>query len=254
MKDKQAKDGGLLQERIAIVTGAARGIGFAIARRFLNEGASVALVDQDEQRVHEAAFRLGAQALGLAVDVTDPSAVRTMVEECLERWRRLDILVNNAGIAGMAGPLVDYPFDDWQRVLAVNLNGVFLCTQAVLPELLKNGYGRIVNVASISGKEGNPNMAAYSTSKGGVIAFTKAVGKELAENGVLVNCVTPAVIRTEILDQLTPEAVDYMVSKIPMKRTGEPREAAALVAWLASEECSFSTGAVFDLSGGRATY
>lgn len=214
----------------------------------------MALVDRDKERVEQEAARLGADTLAFSVDVTEPRELRQMAEQTRQEFGRLDILVNNAGIAGLAKPLVEYPVDEWRRILSINLDSVFYCMQAVLPTMLEQRYGRIVNVASISGKEGNPRMAAYSTSKAGVIGLTKAVAKELAHEGVLVNCVTPAVIRTEILDQLTQEAIDYMVSKIPMGRTGTPEEVAALITWLASEECSFSTGAVFDISGGRATY
>lgn len=244
----------MLKGRVAIVTGAARGIGLAIAQRLHHEQAAVVLADADLEAARRRAIEFGNRGLAIAVDVTDPAQARDMAQVVLDRFGQIDILVNNAGIAGLAAPTVDYPVEEWRRILAVNLNGVFYCTQAVLPHMLTRGEGRIVNIASISGKEGNPNMSAYSTSKAGVIGFTKALGKELAKTGVMVNCVTPALIATELLDQLTTEAVDYMVSKIPMGRTGKPEEVAAMVAWLCSPECSFSTGAVFDLSGGRATY
>lgn len=239
--------------RVALVTGAARGIGLAIARRLHADGLFVYMADIDEARLRPEAVAL-ERAQSLQMDVADPASVAAAVDGVMSQAGRLDVLVNNAGIAGLAAPVASYPFDEWRRIMAVNLDGVFLCTQAAIPHMARTGSGRIVNVASISGKEGNPNMSAYSSSKGGVIAFTKAVAKELAGSGIIVNCVTPAVIQSEILDQLTPEAVEYMVSKIPMGRTGQPAEVASLVAWLASPECTFSTGAVFDISGGRATY
>ncbi len=245
------------ERRVAIVTGAGRGIGAAIARRLAADGACVAVADLDEAAARATAERIGAGGQGafpLRLDVADPASAREAVAAVVEREGRLDVLVNNAGIAGRAAPVAEYPEDEWRRVLSIDLDGVFYCCKAAVPQMVAQGSGRIVNVASISGKEGNPNMSAYSTAKAGVIGFTKALGKELATTGVLVNCVTPAVIATEILTQLTDEAVSYMVSKIPMGRTGAPEEVAALVSWLASEECSFSTGAVFDISGGRATY
>lgn len=245
------------QRRVAIVTGAARGIGAAIAQRLADDGMSVAVADLDLSAAEvqaECIRSKGGAAYAVQVDVADPTSARRVADEVASREGRLDVLVNNAGIAGPSAPVSEYPEAEWRRVLSVDLDGIFYCCKAVLPHLQRGGYGRIVNIASISGKEGNPNMAAYSSAKAGVIGFTKALGKELATTGILVNCVTPAVVETEILKQLTEDAVRYMVSKIPMGRTGKPEEIAALVSWLASEECSFSTGAVFDISGGRATY
>jgi 2-dehydro-3-deoxy-L-rhamnonate dehydrogenase (NAD+) len=245
------------QDRVAIVTGAARGIGRAIAERLAREGAQVVVADLDEREARAEAERIGkgaGRAMGLRLDVSDPASARSLVETVVGRTGRLDILVNNAGIAGAVSNVVDYPESEWRKVMAVDLDGVFYCTKAALPPMLGARYGRIVNIASIAGKEGNPTMAAYAAAKAGVIGFTKALGKELAQSGVLVNAITPAVIETEILKQVTEEAVSYMLAKIPMGRAGQPEEVAALASWLASEECSFSTGAVFDLSGGRATY
>jgi 2-dehydro-3-deoxy-L-rhamnonate dehydrogenase (NAD+) len=245
----------MINSPVAIVTGAARGIGKTIAERLLHDGFTVAITDLDEQTANTTAAELNsAQAFALGVDVTDPTSIKQMVDAVVERAGGVDVLVNNAGIAGVAAPVASYPLAEWRRIMAVNLDGVFLCCQAVLPYMLDRGSGRIINIASISGKEGNPNMSAYSSSKAAVIGFTKALAKEVATQGILVNCVTPAVIETDILQQLTKEAVSYMVAKIPMGRTGQPSEVAALVAWLASEDCTFSTGAVFDISGGRATY
>jgi 2-dehydro-3-deoxy-L-rhamnonate dehydrogenase (NAD+) len=243
--------------RVGIVTGAGRGIGAAITERLAREGTRVAVADIDEEaagRQVERIGRMGGDAFVVRVDVADPASAREMVETVVSRTGRIDVLVNNAGIAGTSVPVIDYPIEEWRRVLSIDLDGVFYCTKAVLPHMLSRGSGRIVNIASIAGKEGNPNLAAYSAAKAGVIGFTKSLGKELATTGILVNCVTPAVIETEIVKQVTPETAQYLVSKIPMGRIGRPEEVAALVAWLCSDECSFSTGAVFDLSGGRATY
>jgi len=242
--------------KTALVTGAARGIGKAIASRLLKDGLAVAIVDIDEAAARKAAAELASQgeSFPIAADITDTASVAAMVDRILKRYSSIDVLVNNAGIGGRAAPVIEYPEEEWRRILAVNLDAVFYCCKAVLPSMLARGSGRIINVASISGKEGNPNMSAYSSSKAGVIGFTKALAKEVATKGIYVNCITPAVIETELLTQLTDDAVNYMVSKIPMNRVGKPDEVAALVSWLASEECSFSTGAVFDISGGRATY
>jgi len=239
--------------RVGIVTGAGRGIGAAIASRLAADGLTVVVADIDLEAAEQHAATL-AHALPVGVDVADPASVASLVQRVVERFERIDVLVNNAGISGPALPLADYPFEEWRRVLSIDLDGVFNCCKAVVPHMQARGSGRIVNIASIAGKEGNPNMCAYSAAKAAVIGLTKSLGKELATSGVLVNCVTPAVIETDILRQLTPQAVQYMLQRVPMGRPGKLEEAAALVAWLASEECSFSTGAVFDLSGGRATY
>jgi 3-oxoacyl-[acyl-carrier protein] reductase len=246
-----------VSERVGIVTGAARGIGAAIAERLAAEGLSICVADLDggaaERHVDRIASQGGA-ALACQMDVTQPASVRAMVEATLARFGRIDVLVNNAGVTGPSAQLAEYPDEDWHRVLSVDLDGTFNCCKAVVPHMQARGSGRIVNIASIAGKEGNPNMCAYSAAKAGVIGLTKSLGKELATSGVLVNCVTPAVVETELLRELTSEAIQYMVQRIPMARTGQVEEIAALVAWLASEQCTFSTGAVFDISGGRATY
>jgi 2-dehydro-3-deoxy-L-rhamnonate dehydrogenase (NAD+) len=240
--------------RTAVVTGGAQGIGLAIARRLLASGAKLRIWDRDDKLLAGALAALGASASGDALDVTDFAAVARATQSALEVLGKIDVLVNNAGIAGPTFPVVDYPIEDWKRVIDVDLGGPFLCCRAMVPHMTHAGYGRIVNIASIAGKEGNPNAAAYAAAKGGLIAFTKALGKELAQTGVLVNCVAPAAAQTAILDQVSPEFVKFMLSKIPMGRFVQVEEIAALVGWLASEDCSFSTGAVFDISGGRATY
>jgi len=242
------------KDRNAIVTGGAQGIGLAIARRLIASGARVRIWDRDGERLAGVVKELGATAAGDALDVTDPDAVERGVQSALASGGRIDVLVNNAGIAGINTPTVDYPVDEWKRVLDVNLTGPFLCCRAVAPHMVKAKYGRIVNIASVAGKEGNPNAVAYSASKAGVIALTKSLGKELAQSGVLVNCVTPAAAKTAIFDQMSEQHINYMLSKIPMNRFVMVDEIAALVCWLGSEDCSFSTGGVFDISGGRATY
>ncbi|MDP6565888.1 MAG: SDR family NAD(P)-dependent oxidoreductase [Alphaproteobacteria bacterium] len=245
-----------LEGRTAIVTGGGVGIGRAIAERMLASGANVVIWDISQDNLDAAleANDAGERLQGAKVDVTDPAQIAAARDLALRSHDRIDILVNNAGIAGPAKKSWEYSVEEWRAVVDLDLTGVFLCCRAVMSHMMDNGYGRIVNIASIAGKEGNPNASAYSAAKAGVIGLTKSLGKELAEAGVLVNCVTPAAIRTAIFDQITQEHVDYMLSRIPLGRLGRVDEAAALVAWLASEDCSFSTGGVFDLSGGRATY
>ena len=241
-------------DRTALVTGAARGIGLAIAQRFVQDGLRVALVDRDGPALDAAAGRLGASVLPIVADVTRTADVEAAVATADERWGRLDVVVNNAGITGRSLPLWELTDDDWHQVIAIDLTSVFLVSRAAVRRMLPRRAGRIINIASIAGKEGNPTLVPYSTAKAGVIGFTKALAKEVATHGILVHAVAPAVVGTELLQQMTKETVDYLVAKIPMGRVGTPAEVAALVAWLASEECSFSTGAVHDLSGGRATY
>lgn len=245
-----------LKDRVAIVTGGARGIGHAIAERMLRSGAGVCLWDIDAAALEAAKAELAAlgKVHTATVDLTSITSVEAAAASTIGAFGKIDILVNNAGIAGTNAKTWETDPAEWQRVMAINLNGPFHCCHAVVPHMLKNGYGRIVNIASIAGKEGNPNAAHYSASKAGVVALTKSLGKELATSNIIVNAVTPAVIETDILKQLTQQHIDYMLSKIPMNRFGKKEEAAALVAWLSSEDCSFTTGAVFDLSGGRATY
>ncbi|HXQ66480.1 MAG TPA: SDR family NAD(P)-dependent oxidoreductase [Alphaproteobacteria bacterium] len=245
-----------LKGQKAVVTGAARGIGYAIAERLLASGAAVALWDVDESAARKAALDLsrGGETHAMALDVTQDDAVRSAAAATEKRMGRIDILVNNAGIAGSNATSWTYDPSEWRRIVEIDLVGVFLCARAVLPSMLAHGYGRIINIASVAGKEGNPNASAYSAAKAGVIALTKSLGKELAESGVIVNCVTPAAVETEIFAQMSKEHIGYMLAKIPMGRFGKVEEVAALVAWLASKDCSFSTGATFDISGGRATY
>jgi len=242
-----------LAGRVAIVTGAGRGIGRAIAQRFAASGARVAVWDVDAAAAKSAAAEIEG-AIDLACDVTDPATIAAALAATEARLGPPDILVNNAGISGPNHPLDEYPAAEWRRVIEIDLVGVFNCCRAVVPAMRRRDYGRIVNIASIAGKEGNPNASAYSAAKAGVIGLTKSLGKELAETGIRVNCVTPAAAKTDIFAQMTEAQIDYMLSKIPMARFVLVEEIAALVAWLSSEECSFSTGGVFDISGGRATY
>ena len=245
-----------LDAQVAIVTGAARGIGLAIAERLLRSGAAVVLWDRDQAALDAAAD--GLRSLGrvhtAAVDVTDFASIEAATADAVRRFGAVHILVNNAGIAGANKPSWELSVEEWRQVVDIDLTGVFLCCKAVVPRLIAEGRGRVVNIASIAGKEGNPNAAHYSAAKAGVIGFTKSLGKELAKTGVIANCVTPAVIQTDIFSQMAPQHIEYMLSRIPMGRFGQKEEVAALVAWLCSADCSFSTGAVFDLSGGRATY
>jgi 3-oxoacyl-[acyl-carrier protein] reductase len=240
--------------RNAVVTGGAQGIGLAIVERLVASGARVRIWDRDGKLLAKTVAKLGSAVSGDALDVTDAEAIARATKSALETFGKIDVLVNNAGIAGMTKPVVDYPVEEWRRVIDIDLTGPFLCCRAVVPHMTRAGYGRIVNIASIAGKEGNPNAAAYGAAKGGLIAFTKSLGKELAQTGVLVNCVTPAAAQTAILEQVTPEFASFMLSKIPMGRFVRVEEIAALACWLASEDCSFSTAGVFDISGGRATY
>ena len=243
-----------LEGQTAIVTGAAEGIGHAVAQRLARAGATVALADRNGEGASAAAAGLGGKAFGVATDVTDRASVERMVAAALERTGRIDVLVNNAGIGGRAAPVWEQTDEDWDAALRINLTGVFYCCRAVIPHMRERRYGRIVNVASIAGKEGNPNMSAYSASKAGVIAFTKSLAKEVATEGICVNAITPAVIRTRILEQLTQAQIDYMTEKIPMRRTGTTEEVAAVIHFLASPDASFVTAQCYDVSGGRATY
>ena len=237
--------------RVAIVTGGDGGLGSAITERLRADGFRVAVADLDPGPAQQAG---DPGLLAVPVDVTDAGSAAAMRDQVLRHWGRVDVLVNNAGIAGPTSPVTDYPPDAWQRVIAVNLTGVFHCTRACLPAMTAAGYGRIVSIASIAGKDGNPDMSAYSASKAGVIAFTKSVAKEVARTGVLANCVVPGVIDAGLTDKAPEEERRLFLSRIPMGRMGRPDELAELVSWLASERCSFSTGAAFDLSGGRAVY
>ena len=240
------------QGRHAVVTGGAAGLGFAIAQRLVASGGRVTVWDRDAAAGAAAARVLGGRFV--AVDVATEASVDAALDATLAGEPRIDALVNSAGITGPNAKLWDYPVDGWRQVMEVNVTGLFLCCRAVVRVMREAGYGRIVNIASVAGKDGNPNASAYSASKAAVMALTKSLGKELADTGVRVNCVTPAAVKTAIFDQMAEEHIRFMLSKIPMGRFGTPEEVAALVGWLCTEECSFSTGAVFDLSGGRATY
>jgi 2-dehydro-3-deoxy-L-rhamnonate dehydrogenase (NAD+) len=243
-----------LQGRHAVVTGGAAGLGFAITQRLLASGAAVTWWDRDVAAMSTAQASLGGAVHQVVVDVGVHSSVVEAVLKTRAQHSAIDVLVNCAGVTGPNVKLWDYPPEQWLQVMQVNLNGLFYCCREVVPVMRQQNYGRIVNIASVAGKEGNPNASAYSASKAAVMALTKSLGKELADTGVRVNCVTPAAVKTAIFDQMSAEHIAFMLSKIPMARFGEPEEIAAMVAWLCTEECSFSTGAVFDLSGGRATY
>ena len=243
-----------LAGRHAVITGGAAGLGFATTQRFLASGATVTWWDRDAAAMATAARQLGQEVHQVVVDVGEHASVVQALRQTVLRHPAIDALVNCAGITGPTVKLWDYPPEQWLQVMQVNLNGLFYCCREVVPLMRQRNYVRIVNIASVAGKEGNPNASAYSASKAAVIALTKSLGKELADTGIRVNCVTPAAVKTAIFDQMSPEHIQFMLSKIPMGRFGEPDEVAAMVAWLCTEECSFSTAAVFDLSGGRATY
>ena len=241
-----------LSNRVAIVTGGAQGFGLAIVKRFLQSGAEVIIWDKDKKLLEE--LKLDHNVHKIITDVTDYQSVEKSTNESISKCSKIDILVNNAGIAGPSFKTWEYPLEDWQQVIDIDLNGVFYCCKSIVPSMIENNYGRIVNVASIAGKEGNPNAMPYSAAKAGVIALTKSLGKELADKNIAVNCVTPAAAKTRIFDQISEEHINYMLSKIPRNRFAKVDELASLVSWMVSEENSFTTGAVFDLSGGRATY
>ena len=244
-----------LSNRVAVVTGGAQGFGFAISERFIRSGAKVIIWDIDKNAAQEAIEKLNSKECSYQlVDVTNFDEIKKSLSDIETKYGKIDIFINNAGIAGKNTTVAEYPIEEWKKVIELNLDAVFYCCKAVIPFMDKNNYGRIVNIASIAGKEGNPNASAYSTSKAGVIWLTKSLGKELALKNIAVNCVTPAAAKTRIFDQMTEEHINYMLSKIPRNKFAKVEELASLVSWLASEENSFSTAAVFDLSGGRATY
>ena len=244
-----------LNNRVAIVTGGAQGFGLAITERFIKSGAKVVIWDIDENEAKKALSKINSEnCLNQKVDVTNFKDIQDNIKKVEKEFGKIDIFINNAGMTGMNAKVWDYPVDEWKKVLDLDLNSIFYCCKAVVPIMIKNNYGRIINISSIAGKEGNPNASAYSTAKAAVIGFTKSLGKELADKNIAVNCVTPAAAKTRIFDQMTQEHIDYMLSKIPRNRFAKVNELASLVSWLASEENSFSTAAVFDLSGGRATY
>ena len=241
-----------LTDKVAIVTGGVQGFGLAVVERFINSGAKVIIWENDKKLLDD--FQTTADVYKIQTDVSDADNVKTSVNETIRKFNRIDILVNNAGIAGPNHKTWEYPNNEWQKVIDIDLTGVFYCCKYVVPEMIKNNYGRIVNVASIAGKEGNPNAMPYSAAKAGVIAITKSLGKELADKNIAVNCITPAAAKTRIFDQISQEHIDYMLSKIPRNRFLKVEELASMVSWLVSEENSYTTSATFDLSGGRATY
>ena len=244
-----------LSNRVAVVTGGAQGFGFAISERFIKSGAKLIIWDIDKKATEEAIEKLNSKECSYQlVEVTNFDEIKKSLSDIETKYGKIDIFINNAGIAGKNTTVAEYPIEEWKKVIELNLDAVFYCCKAVIPFMDKNNYGRIVNIASIAGKEGNPNASAYSTSKAGVIGLTKSLGKELALKNIAVNCVTPAAAKTRIFDQMTEEHINYMLSKIPRNKFAKVEELASLVSWLASEENSFSTAAVFDLSGGRATY
>jgi len=244
-----------LNNRIAIVTGGAQGFGLSISERFIKSGAKVIIWDIDEIECKNAIKKINSENCSFEIiDVQQIENIKSKLNEIEKSFGKIDIFINNAGIAGPISTVENYPIDEWKKVIEMNLNSVFYCCKAVVPFMIKNNYGRIVNISSIAGKEGNPNASAYSSTKAGVIALTKSLGKELALKNIAVNCVTPAAAKTRIFDQVTQDHIDYMLSKIPRNKFAKVEELASLVSWLASEENSFATGAVFDLSGGRATY
>tara|TARA_B100000902_G_scaffold346761_1_gene353667 strand:- start:4367 stop:5116 length:750 start_codon:yes stop_codon:yes gene_type:complete len=243
------------ENRVAVITGGAQGFGFAISKRIIESGGKVIIWDIDKDAIEVAKKKIDSENFNYqTVNVTDFDQIKKSISELEKRYGKIDIFVNNAGITGMNAKVWDYPIEEWKKVIELNLNSTFYCCKAIVPHMIKNNYGRIINIASIAGKEGNPNASAYSTSKAGVIGLTKSLGKELADKNIAINCITPAAAKTRIFDQMTDEHINYMLSKIPRNRFAKVNELASLVCWLASEENSFSTAAVFDLSGGRATY
>jgi 3-oxoacyl-[acyl-carrier protein] reductase len=244
-----------LNNRTAIITGGAQGFGFAISKRLIQSGAKVIIWDIDEVTAKKAEKEIDSKNFSYQiVDVTDFDKIEKAIKDLEKNFGKIDIFVNNAGMTGMNAKVWEYPIAEWKKVIELDLNSAFYCCKAIVPHMIKNNYGRIVNIASIAGKEGNPNASAYSSAKAGVIGLTKSLGKELADKNIAVNCVTPAAAKTRIFDQMTEEHINYMLSKIPRNRFAKVDELASLVCWLSSEENSFSTAAVFDLSGGRATY
>ena len=241
-----------LSHKVAVITGGAQGFGLAVVNRFIESGAKIIIWDKDKEILEK--LNLSKEVHKIVTDVTDYKSVENATSESIALLGKIDILVNNAGIAGPSFKTWDYPLQEWQQVIDIDLNGVFYCCKSIVPFMIKNNYGRIVNVASIAGKEGNPNAMPYSAAKAGVIALTKSLGKELADKNIAVNCVTPAAAKTRIFDQISEEHINYMLSKIPRNRFVKVEELASLVSWMVSDENSFTTGAVFDLSGGRATY